>query len=163
MKFKSVVLYLFLILGVVGCQSQVEKPAQNERQAIVAERGGEVMPFDLERTTHIFEKLDNGGRQQVISDDEDVAQIDLIRTHLVEETQQFSEGNFHDPAMIHGDNMAGLHELMTGYNKISIEYTEIEQGGQILYTTDDPKLVSAIHSWFEAQVSDHGQHAQEGQ
>ena len=121
------------------------------------------MPFDLERTTHIFEKIDNGGLQQVISDDKDVEQISLIQAHLAEEAQRFSQGDFHDPEMIHGEDMAGLHELVTGHNKILIEYTEIEQGAQILYTTDDPKLVSAIHSWFDAQLSDHGSHAQDGQ
>ena len=104
-----------------------------------------------------------GGLQQVISDDRDVEQIGLIKAHLAEEAKRFSQGDFHDPEMIHGENMAGLHELVTGYDKLSIEYTEIDQGAQILYTTDDPKLVSAIHNWFDAQVLDHGYHAQGGQ
>lgn len=70
-----------MLLALVGCQSQTAAPANPTRLAEVAGRGAEVMPFDLERTTHIFKKLDNGGLQQVISDDGDTAQIELIRAH----------------------------------------------------------------------------------
>jgi hypothetical protein len=34
-------------------------------QAKVAARGAEVMPFDLDRTTHVFTKLPDGGVQTV--------------------------------------------------------------------------------------------------
>ena len=115
----------------------------------------------MERTTHIFEKQANGGVQQVISDDRDSAQIELIRGHLTEEAERFGAGDFHDPEMIHGENMAGLHQLMTGYQDITMEYSDIEHGAQIIYTSDRADLVTAIHAWFEAQVSDHGPHAQD--
>lgn len=132
-----------------------------ERQAAVAEKGAQVMPFDLDATTHIFEKNEEGGLQQVLADDpDDSEQIALIRSHLAEEAARFQQGDFHDPAMIHGDDMAGLHALMMGADQIEITYSDLPDGAQILYTTTDAELVSAIHSWFDAQVSDHGQHAQ---
>lgn len=146
---------LFLALLLVGCGSH-----EADRHAEIAERGEMVMPFDLDRTTHIFDKQDDGGLQQVISDDGDVEQIELIRVHLAEEAERFSNGDFHDPAMIHGDDMAGLHELMTGADQLNITYSDIEDGAQILYTADDPALVTALHSWFDQQVSDHGAHAE---
>ena len=150
---------LFVIgLSLAGCQSQAA--VNPTRLAEVAAKGAVVMPFDLERTTHIFEKMDNGGLQQVISDDGDTVQIELIRAHLAEEASRFSQGDFHDPQMIHGDNMAGLHQLMTGYQHITLEYSDIENGGQILYTTADSEMVTALHNWFDAQLSDHGPHAQ---
>ena len=149
-------LVLVLLLLFAGCRStQVA-----DRQAVVAERGSMVMPFDLERTTHIFDKLPDGGRQQVLSDDGDTAQIALIQTHLMEEAERFSRGDFHDPQMIHGDHMAGLHELMMGHDRIRIDYSPLPEGAEILYTTDDPDMVTAIHNWFDAQVSDHGRHAE---
>lgn len=152
MKF----LRVSLVLGMVvlsGC-------VHSARQVEVAVKGAEVMPFDLEKTTHIFEKLDNGGLQQVIVDEEgDAEQITLIRQHLAEEAERFAQGNFHDPSMIHGAAMPGLHELVMGAANIDIAYSEIPDGGQILYTTDDAELVTAIHVWFDAQVSDHGAHA----
>ncbi|MCB0168240.1 MAG: aspartate carbamoyltransferase [Anaerolineae bacterium] len=151
---------LVVIVALVGCQSHTVEPAAPERLAEVADRGADVMPFDLERTTHIFEKMDNGGLQQVISDDGDDAQIELIRAHLAEEAERFSHGDFHDPQMIHGENMAGLHQLMMGYKNINLEYSDIENGAQILYTTDNEEMVTALHTWFDAQLSDHGPHAQ---
>jgi mono/diheme cytochrome c family protein len=139
----------------VGCAS-----ATPDRQEQVAEMGAEVMPFDLERTTHIFEKLDSGGLQQVISDDGDGKQIELIRLHLADETERFSQGDFHDPAMIHGEDMAGLHELTMGAEELTILYSDVGGGGQILYTAEDGDLVTALHAWFDQQVADHGAHAQ---
>lgn len=146
---------LVMATAIAGC-------APVTRQAAIAAKGAEVMPFDLERTTHIFEPLDSGGLQQVIADDPaDAAQIELIRQHLREEAARFAQGDFHDPSMIHGEQMAGLHELMMGAERIRIEYSELDEGAQILYTTDDPALVHAIHQWFAAQVADHGSHATE--
>jgi hypothetical protein len=153
-------LSLLLLPTLTGCQSQISAPANPTRLAEVAAKGAEVMPFDLERTTHIFEKRADGGLQQVISDDGDAAQIELIRAHLAEEAERFSQGDFHDPQMIHGENMAGLHQLMTGFQRLTLEYSDIENGAQILYTTPDPELVTALHNWFDAQLSDHGPHAQ---
>ncbi len=147
--------FLLILLLAAGCT-----PAAADRQAEVAERGAEVMPFDLERTTHIFEKLADGGRQQVVSDDKDSAQVQLIRAHLAEEAARFSEGDFHDPSMIHGEDMAGLHELVMGAGEISIVYSDLDDGGQILFTTEDAALVAALHAWFDQQVADHGAHAQ---
>jgi hypothetical protein len=152
----------FILLAVfvwmaVGCGS-----AAPDRQEQVAEVGSEVMPFDLERTTHVFEKLDNGGLQQVLSDDGDGEQIELIQMHLTEEAERFSQGDFHDPEMIHGEDMAGLHELMLGADRITIQYSDLEEGGQILYTTEEVDLLHALHAWFDQQVADHGEHARAG-
>ncbi len=117
------------------------------------------MPFDLERSTHVFEKTESGGRQRVVSDDNDPKQLILIQTHLEEQSRKFARGDFHDPEMIHGTQMAGLHALQMGADQITIAYTELESGGQILYTSEDEALVDAIHAWFDAQLSDHGHHA----
>lgn len=130
------------------------------RQSEVAEAGAMVMPFDLERTTHVFEKTDFGGVQTVVSDDRDDEQIRLVREHLSMEAERFSEGDFHDPAMIHGDDMAGLHALVMGADRLGITYVDVESGGRIRYESEDPSLVEALHLWFDAQLADHGTHAQ---
>ena len=129
------------------------------RQAAVAEIGATVMPFDLDTSTHVFTKTPTGGLQQVVSDSNDPEQIGLIRAHLTEEATRFSAGDFHHPGMIHGEDMAGLHDLMNGYERMSIAYREIDAGAEILYTTEDAPLVTAIHAWFDAQLQDHGEHA----
>jgi hypothetical protein len=130
------------------------------RQVEVAARGAEVMPFDLERTTHIFDDLPDGGLQQVLADNpQDTGQITLIRAHLQEEAAKFQRGDFGDPAAIHGDAMPGLVELRQGYAQIEVAYTQLPNGAQIRYMTSDPAMVAALHAWFAAQLSDHGDHA----
>jgi hypothetical protein len=131
----------------------------NERQQEVAGRGVDVMPFDLERTTHVFSKTEDGGLQQVVSDDDDPEQIALIQAHLQEEALRFQQGDFDDPAQIHGDNMPGLALLRAEYGEVEVVYTPLAEGAQITYRAEAPELITAIHLWFDAQLSDHGPHA----
>lgn len=136
---------------------------QDARQEEVAERGAEVMPFDLDETTHVFEPTETGGVQRVVADDPtDEKQVALIRGHLEEEAESFRRGDLSDPAVIHGEDMPGLRELETGAERIEIRYSELSDGAQIEYETEDPALASALHEWFDAQLSDHGGHAAEG-
>ena len=133
------------------------------RQAAVAERGRTVMPFDLEETTHHFTPTRTGGVQDVVADQpDDAQQVSLIRTHLQQEAKAFGRGDFGDPAQIHGDDMPGLTELQGGYKHIEVRYRERPDGATLTYTTDEPALVDALHDWFEAQLGDHGDHAEAG-
>lgn len=132
-----------------------------DRLEEVATRGAQVMPFDLERTTHRFEPRSNGGVQTVVADDPgDSEQVDWIRGHLAREAERFSAGDFGDPATIHGGEMPGLAELRVGVDRIELRYEDVRAGARILYKTDDPLLVQAIHDWFDAQLTDHGPHAE---
>lgn len=145
-----------VVTGAAACgPSEME-----QRQEEVAEAGRSVMPFDLDATTHVFEKLPDGGLQTVVADADDPEQVALIRAHLTDEAERFQRGDFHDPAMIHGDDMAGMHALMTGHDRIAIAYHEVDRGAEIRYTSEDPALIEAIHQWFDAQLRDHGEHAQ---
>ncbi|HSH03087.1 MAG TPA: aspartate carbamoyltransferase [Anaerolineae bacterium] len=152
---------LFLIpLLLIACSPTTTPEPDTPRQEIIATRGGDVMPFDLDKTMHIFENLPNGGLQTVhAKDDQDTTQISLIQTHLQEEAARFQQGDFSDPAHIHGDMMPGLATLQDNAADITITYTPLDNGGQILYTAEDDLLITAIHDWFNAQLSDHGQHA----
>lgn len=56
--------------------------ADAQRQAEVAGRGKDVMPFSLAATTHVFSKTAEGGIQQVVAKTpEDATQVQLIRQH----------------------------------------------------------------------------------
>jgi hypothetical protein len=122
--------------------------------------GSQVMPFDLNKTTHIFNMTDTGGVQRVVvKDSKDTDQIALVQQHLQHEVMQFRAGNFADPALLHGMDMPGLRDLAAGAAKITIEYTALANGAQITYTTQDVHLVTALHQWFGAQLSDHGHDA----
>jgi hypothetical protein len=151
-----------------GCEDDggalAERQAEvAERQAEVAARGAEVMPFDLDATTHRFEPTETGLIQMVTADDpQDGGQIALIREHLEDEASRFAAGDFDDPAAIHGDDMPGLTTLRDGAAEIDIQLEQLDDGARLVYTANDPRLIEALHQWAEAQVSDHGDHAEHG-
>lgn len=138
--------------------------ARAQRQAEVAGRGVDVMPFSLAATTHIFTKSPDGGVQQVVARTAtDTAQVTLVRRHLREIRQQFLKGDFSGPAHIHGQQMPGLAELKSAPpGRIAIAYQDIKGGAQLTYATSDAGLVTALHEWFGAQLSDHGRDAMAG-
>ena len=138
--------------------------ANDARLNEVVARGVHVMPFDLEKTLHIFNKVEKGGVQQVIAKDKnDAPQIALIREHLSKIAREFNQGDFSNSVKIHGDNMAGLEALRSAEKgTLSIIYKELPDGGQIDYTSEKADLVTAIHQFFDAQLSDHARHAVSG-
>jgi len=146
-------------LGVLSWAGWLNIP-QSNRQATVHDMGSQVMPFDLGETTHIFEMTESGGIQQVIANDpSDSAQIALIQQHIQHEAMLFSSGDFSDPSSLHGGEMPGVKELAAGTTQIKIEYAALSNGAQITFTTQDLNLITAIHRWFGAQLSDHGSDA----
>lgn len=138
--------------------ASVERPVSSERLAAVAQAGSQVMPFDLERSTHSFLDRPWGGEQVVVSDDNDTQQIALIRAHLSAEAERFSRGDFGSPEAIHGHDMPGLNVLRDRHAAINVTYAEASNGGVITYRSQDSAAVEAIHAWFEAQRTDHGSH-----
>jgi len=136
----------------------------SQRQAEVAARGAEVMPFDLHATSHVFTRSRNGGLQQVlVKHPGDAAQLRLVRSHLRDIAARFEEGDFSAPAKIHGERMPGLAQLKQAKpGEISIQYRDLPNGAQIRYATSNPALVAVLHEWFDAQLADHGDDAMEG-
>ncbi len=161
LKLISLTLLLALLIPV---SAQAAEKASDAGQDEVARRGAHVMPFDLEQTTHIFIKTEKGGIQQVIvKESSNTGQIKLIRAHLLKISREFMQGDFSDPAKIHGENMPGLAELRKAKPElIRIDYKELAEGAQIDYSTSDPGLIKAIHQWFDAQLNDHERHAVPG-
>lgn len=149
----------FAGLAFAACGS--DDQALADRQQAVAEAGADVMPFNLDATTHVFTDTPTGGIQDVIADDPaDEDNIELIRLHLNEEATKFRAGDFSDPEAIHGSAMPGLATLKERFADISVELVETEVGATITYGSDDAVVVEAIHDWFAAQSSDHGDHAE---
>ncbi len=143
-------------LGVLSVTGWLTLAAPS-RQARIHEMGAHVMPFDLNKTTHIFTMTQTGGVQQIIAKDAgDAAQIALIQQHLQREAMQFRAGDFSDPARLHGQEMPGLNDLKAGATRIAVEYAALRNGAQLTYTTNDPRLITALHQWFGAQLLDHG-------
>ena len=72
---------------------------------------------------------------------------------------RFASGDYSDPTSLHGAEMPGLQELTAGAARIKVDYEALPNGAQITFSTDDIHLVTAVHRWFGAQLSDHGSDA----
>jgi hypothetical protein len=116
-----------------------------------------VMPFDVSKAIHIFKMTESGGVQRVVArNPSDTVQVSLIRQHLKREAERFQRGDYSDPAKLHGPDMPGLKELQAGASQVEISYAEVPGGGAITFQTNDLHLLTAIHRWFGAQLSEHG-------
>jgi hypothetical protein len=153
-------LLVLVPLAVLAVLAACGPTGPTDRQTEVAERGSRIMPFDLDATTHRFDPDPDGLTQTVVADDPtDADQVALVREHLHHEADMFATGDFDDPAHIHGD-MPGLADLRDGYTAIDVTYADVPAGGRITYRTTDAALVQALHDWGEAQIMDHGEHAE---
>jgi len=153
-----------LIVALITALPLAATAADAEREAEVARRGPDVMPFDLKATQHIFTKTADGGVQRVVARRKgDTQQVKLVRAHLRDIESEFRKGDFSGPAHIHGEDMPGLAQLRAAKpGDIRIAYRDVAGGAELAYRTRKPELVSALHTWFDAQVSDHGADAMAG-
>jgi len=142
--------FALLIFGTAGV------PAQTQQQH-VHRMSHHVMPFDMSKTLHIFRMTETGGVERiVVRTPGDAEQLALIRQHLKHEAKKFQRGDYSDPARLHGANMPGLKELEANASRIRISYAAVSDGAQITFETRDLRLLTAIHRWFGAQLSEHG-------
>ena len=165
MRKCKIVKFLWVMLFTTMVGTSYGKGAESEeRLDEVARKGSHVMPFDMEKTSHIFSKTASGGVQKVIiKGKNDLEQLLLVREHLLEISTAFNKRDFSSPAEIHGDAMPGLAELRAAQTgDLSITYKEFPDGASLTYSTENPYLVNALHQWFDAQLSDHSRHAIEG-
>jgi hypothetical protein len=72
------------------------------------------------------------------------------------ESERFQHGDYSDPATLHGADMPGLKEIQTGAPHIKVSYTPLPNGAEIMFETTDAHLLTALHRWFGAQLSEHG-------
>jgi hypothetical protein len=144
-------------IAVTGVDIACSFAQPETRQEHVHHMAGGVMPFDVSKATHVFEMTEEGGIQQVVAKDpRDTGEITLIQHHLQREAERFQKGDFADPAALHGGDMPGLRELSAGADRLIVTYAPLANGGEIRFETHDHRLVTAIHRWFGAQLSEHG-------
>jgi hypothetical protein len=131
--------------------------AAQTKQQHVHQSASNVMPFDVSKALHIFKMTETGGIERVLARDPAAAhEIALIQQHLQHEAMNFQRGDYSDPAMLHGDTMPGLNELQRSASRIKVTYVSLPSGGQIIFETADLRLLTALHRWFGAQLSEHG-------
>jgi hypothetical protein len=143
-------------IGLILLLTCTAAPAQTNQEH-VHHVGHSVMPFDLAKTTHIFRMTDSGGVERVVVKDKTAKdQVPLIQQHLQHEAEAFQRGDYSDPASLHGAEMPGLKDLQAGAAQIKVSYSALPTGAEITFETTDRHLLTAIHRWFGAQLSEHG-------
>lgn len=159
MKFVFKAAFLTALAALAAACATHEPSASVSRHEEVAQKGSTVMPFDLMKTTHFFDDDASGGVETITANDRsDARQVELIRSHLAKESERFAQGDFSDPAAIHGADMPGLAALERAGGKLHVSYRDVPGGASLTYASADPAVVGAIHDWFAAQRSDHAAH-----
>lgn len=153
---RSIFLVLAKVAAVALVVAQVAVSAETSQER-VRRMSHTVMPFEMSKTEHVFEMTESGGVQRVLArDPSDSEQIALIRQHLRHEAERFGRGDYTDPASLHGADMPGLAELRANPSAVEVSYSELPAGARISFETHELRLLTAIHRWFGAQLSEHG-------
>jgi len=144
---------LFFSLTAVALEKASPKQVDEVQQ-----RTQQVVPYALDQTQLTFTKTVHGGVQHVVAKSADnTQQIKLIQANLLKMTSDFRKGDFSVTERIHGADMPGLAQLkMAETDDIKFEYKALPNGAQIHYSTEYPQYVQALHEWFDAQMSEHG-------
>ena len=110
----------------------------------------QLLPYAPDRT-------ENGGIMQIVAKSADAKQIKLMQQYLRQTAAEYSKGNFSSTERFHGTDMPGLAQMKAAKtDEIKYQYKAMKNGGQIIFSTEDPQLLKALHAWMDAQVKEHG-------
>jgi hypothetical protein len=151
---------LLIVMGLLlfSTTAPALEKADPERIKEVHQRSQQIMPFAMDQTLQTFSKTVHGGVQHVVVKSAgDTRQIKSIQAYLLKLANEFRKGDFSETERMHGTDMPGLAQLkMAQTDDIRFEYEALPNGAQIHYATEYPQYVQALHEWFDAQMSDHG-------
>jgi len=118
----------------------------------------ELVPYNLNQTLQTFTKTVHGGVLHVVAKSpSDTQQIKLIQANLLKMANEFKKGDYSNTERLHGADMPGLVQLKKAeVDDIRFEYRTLPNGAQIHFSSEYPLYVDALHEWFDAQISDHG-------
>lgn len=150
--------YLLIGLFLINVSAEATEKQNKIKLENINQNMQKTVPYSLNKSMQSFSKTVHGGVQHVIAiSGDDTTQIQLIQTHLLKLVERLRKGDFSDSEHLHGIDMAGLAQLKRAKtDDIKFEYKTLENGGQIHYSTEYPQFVGALHEWFDAQNSDHG-------
>ncbi len=166
-KTKLLIFVIIISCLIININSFAQDKNQNmkdsslmHRQHMIHSESPMVMPFNMNKVTHYFLKNESGGILMIkTKDKKDTTQLKLVRAHLQKEYKLFSNADFRDPKTLHGLNMPGLDVLSKSKGKFKVEYKNLSNGAELNFISKDSKVIKAIHTWFDAQLKDHGKDA----
>lgn len=144
-------LTLCALLVLSGCAF-----AQHDHDAMLNQRGDQMMGFSHEKTTHHFELNQDGGVIEVRANDlKDTETRDQIRGHFRHIVQMFAAGNFNVPMLVHAEDVPGTSIMSQLKAELHWELHETPRGAKILIVADNKAALDAVHEFLRFQIADH--------
>ena len=153
---KKFALIGFLLSFYFGtAQAQESEAEKHETKTTSAHQ---LLPYAVDRATEGFAKTKYGGIMQIVAKSaNDTKQIKLMQQYLRQTAEEYRKRDFSSTERFHGTDMPGLAQMKSAKtNEIKYEYKELTNGGQILFSTENPELLNALHAWLDAQIKEHG-------
>jgi len=152
-KFALLILTLPFFLST----AQAEEPDAG-KHAAKNTSAHHLLPYSVDQALEGFAKTANGGIMQIVAKpDSESKQIKLMQQYLRQTAMEYGKGDFSSTERFHGVDMPGLAQMKAAKaNEIRYEYKALQNGGQIVFSTEDPQLLNALHAWIEAQIKEHG-------
>ncbi|MGZ5052535.1 MAG: aspartate carbamoyltransferase [Methylobacter sp.] len=116
------------------------------------------LPYSVDRALEGFTRTANGGIMQIVAkSSDDARQIKAMQQYLRQTAEEYGKGDFSSTERFHGTDMPGLVQMKAAKaGEIKYQYKPLSNGGQIVFSTEDPQLLNALHAWIDAQIKDHG-------
>ena len=131
--------------------------ARDQHGRGVDERHDAVTGVSHELSTHHFLLYPDGGRIVLeAADESDTQARDLIRAHLQHVADEFANGRFDLPMLIHDRMPPGTDALQRFKGMVRYEYVPTARGGAVDITTTSAEALDAVHAFLGFQIRDHG-------
>lgn len=123
------------------------------------------LPYAIDRALEGFAKTANGGIMQIVAKSaNDTQQIKPMQQYLRQTAEEYQKGDFSSTERFHGTDMPGLAQMKAAKTgEIKYQYKALDNGGQIVFSSEDPQLLNALHAWIDAQIKEHGSAGLSGQ
>ena len=78
-----------------------------------------------------------------------------MRGHLRQIIQEFRSGDFHNPMLVHAQEVPGTAIMAARRQKITYTYRDLPRGGEVRLRTRDTQALDAVHKFLAFQREDH--------
>ena len=109
-------------------------------------------PYDPKAVTVTYVPTFTGGVQRVQANESgDARQIGLIRSTLQRFADNFRGADFAALSPTHRADLPALATLVAAPpGALRTLFVEIRSGAEVRFMSEDPKIVTAVHEWFES-------------
>jgi hypothetical protein len=152
---KTALLVCLLVLFFATAEAQEPDAGKHAANSTDAHQ---LLPYAVDQALEGFAKTANGGIMQIIAKSaNDAQQIKLMQQYLRQTAEEYGKGDFSSTERFHGTDMPGLAQMKAAKaGEIKYQYKVLNNGGQIIFSSEDPQLLNALHAWIDAQVKEHG-------